>query len=98
MEYLIPAAIVVLVVAAFVTFVSLYSVRKGGPGEHDRNAGDSGDARPGMGADSATPLGDTDQLSDAPAGTEGTGGGRFQRDEGERDTRPESEKLADRGF
>jgi len=51
-----------------------------------------------MGADSATPLGDTDQLSDAPTDTGDPGGGRFRRGEAERDTRPESEKLADRGF
>ena len=99
MEYLIPAALVILLVAGFVLFTSLYTVRKGGPGEVDRNASDSGDARPGMGADSATALGDTDQLSDAPEGqdTESSDRGpRFQRDAGT-DTRPESEKLADRG-
>lgn len=100
MEYLIPAALVVLVVAGFVLFISLYSVRKGGPGEIDRNAADSEDARPGMGADSATDLGDTDQLSDAPAAAERERG-RFERsseDDAEPDRRPESEKLADRGF
>ena len=103
MEYLIPAALVILLVAAFVAFVSFYSVRKGGPGEVDRKADDSGDAKPGLGADSATDLGDTDQLSDAPRGgtdggadATGASGGRFER-EGETDTRPESEKLADRG-
>lgn len=97
MEYLIPAALVVLVVAAFVTFVALYSTRKGGPGEIDRNAGDSGDARPGMGADSATALGDTDQLADE-AGSESPSPSRFERDTGEDDDRPASERLADRSF
>ena len=99
MEYLIPAALLVLLVAGFVAFVSLYSVRKGGPGEADRNAGDSRDVRPGMGADSRTPFGDTDQHSDAPEGIgESTGSGRFESaGQEDRDRRPESEKLADRG-
>jgi hypothetical protein len=99
MEYLIPAALVVLLVAGFVTFVAMYSTRKGGPGELDRNASDSGDARPGMGADSASPLGDTDQLADQPGSDSPEPSGRFDRDgEAERDRRPESERLADRGF
>ena len=96
----IPAALVILIVTGFVTFVALYSTRKGGPGEIDRNTADSEDARPGMGADSATDLGDTDQLSDAPTAAE-RGRGRFERsseDDAEPDRRPESEKLADRGF
>ena len=98
MEYLIPAALVVLVVAAFVTFIALYSTRKGGPGELDRNADDSGDARPGMGADSATALGDSDQLADE-AGSESPSTKRFDRaSEQDRDRRPESERLADRSF
>jgi hypothetical protein len=98
MEYLIPAAMVILLVAAFVTFLTLYSTRKGGPGEIDRNADDSTDARPGMGADSATDLGDTDQLADE-AGSDSPERGRFVRDDtAEHDTRPASERLADRSF
>ena len=99
MEYLIPAALVILLVAGFVLFMSLYTVRKGGPGEVDRNASDSDDTRPGMGADSETALGDTDQLSDAPGGQDSEGsdrGARVERDGGA-DARPESETLADRG-
>jgi hypothetical protein len=100
MEYLIPAGLVLIAVTAFVIFVTLYSTRKGGPGEADRNAGDSRDTRPGMGADSATPLGDTDQLSQEQTGGETHTSGRFARDpERPREVDPpRSEQLADRGF
>ena len=94
MEYLIPVALLVLLVGGFVTFVAMYSASKGGPGENDRNAADSTDARPGMGTDDVTDLGDTDQLSDV-----STEGGRFKREsESEPHTvdAPESERLANR--
>jgi len=101
MEYLIPAALVLLVATAFVTFLALYSTRKGGPGEVDRSAGDASDARPGAGADSATDLGDTDQLSQEQTGGETHRRGRFERERSGREREvapPASEKLADRGF
>lgn len=100
MEYVIPAVLLLIAVTAFVLFVTLHSTRKGGPGEVDRNAADSGDARPGMGADSATPLGDTDQLSQEQTGGETHATRRFER-EADRERaveRPRSEQLADRGF
>jgi hypothetical protein len=93
MEYLIPVALLVLLVGGFVTFVAMYSASKGGPGEHDRNAADSTDARPGMGTDAVTDLGDTDQLSDV------SEGGRFTREtqpEPHTVDAPESERLANR--
>jgi hypothetical protein len=109
MEYVIPAALVMLVIGGFVTFIAFYSTRKGGPGELDRNADDSGDASPGMGADESTALGSSDQLAQERSGAEPTehdrdrdterahDAGRFSRDE-ERDVAPpRSESLADRG-
>jgi hypothetical protein len=101
MEYLIPAAIILIAVTAFVTFITLYTTRKGGPGEVDRSAADASDARPGMGADSATDLGDTDQLSQEQTGGETHARGRFERKPGARERTvdaPDSEKLADRSF
>src|SRR5918994_573978 len=54
MEYVIPAILVILLVAGFVTFLVLNAAKKGGPNAE----GESGP--PGMGADE-TPLGDTSQ-------------------------------------
>lgn len=94
MEYLIPVVLLVLLVGGFVTFVALYSAGKGGPGEADRSAGDSTGTAPGMGADDATDLGDTDQLSDVQSN-----GARFDRTPQEHTVEPpESERLADRPF
>lgn len=70
MEYLIPAGLVLLTVAGFVVFTTFYATRKGGPGEVDRSAEDSGDSLPGQGTDSSTALGDTDQLSQEQTGGE----------------------------
>jgi hypothetical protein len=108
MEYVIPAAIVVLVVGGFVTFIAFYSTRTGGPGELDRNADDSGDATPGMGADESTALGSSDQLAQEQSDSEPTdheqhGDGQRTHDAGglDRDDEPDvapprSETLADR--
>lgn len=97
MEYLIPAALVLLVVTAFVVAITLYTTRKGGAGSEDRSAADATDASPGPGADDATDLGDTDQLHDVQRERSpgATGDGGSDADES---LRPESEKLADRSF
>jgi hypothetical protein len=109
MEYVIPAAIVMLVVGGFVTFIAFYSTRTGGPGELDRNADDSGDATPGMGADQSTALGSSDQLAQERSDSEPTDhdqhadaqrahdAGRFEHDDEPDVAPPRSETLADRG-
>ena len=54
MEYVIPAILVILLVAGFVAFLVMNAAKKGGPNAE----GESGP--PGMGADE-TPLGDTSE-------------------------------------
>jgi hypothetical protein len=63
MEYLIPLTLLLLVVTGFVLFITFYSTNKGGPGEIDRSADETGDSSPGMGADQSTALGSSDQLA-----------------------------------
>jgi hypothetical protein len=53
MEYVIPAVVVVLLVAGFVTFLVLNATRKGSPAARGE------ETAPGIGADDQTPLGDT---------------------------------------
>jgi hypothetical protein len=53
MEYVIPAVIVLLLVAGFVTFLVLNATRKSG------SATRRDERPPGIGADQQTPLGDT---------------------------------------
>jgi hypothetical protein len=52
MEYVIPAVLVLLAIAGFVTFFVLNATKKSGP------AADADEGAPGIGADD-TPLGDT---------------------------------------
>ena len=53
MEYVIPAVLVLLLVAGFVTFLVLNATRKSGP------AAGRDERPPGIGKDEETPLGDT---------------------------------------
>jgi hypothetical protein len=75
MEYVIPALIVILLIAGFVTFLVVNATEKGGP-----NAEGEG-SPPGIGADDETPLGDTTQHAgeQTPEGTTARGqdDGRF---------------------
>ena len=112
MEYVIPAVLVLLLVAGFVTFLVLNATRKSGPAAR-------GDRPPGIGADDETPLGDTTEHAgdQTEAGTTARDPeqSRFERDdpaeaahvgrpgEGEGreriefdDERPRSERLANR--
>jgi hypothetical protein len=72
MEYLIPLTLLLLVVTGFVLFITFYSTSKGGPGEVDRSAGDTGDSSRGMGADDSTALGSSDQLAQERSDSEPT--------------------------
>ena len=106
MEYLIPIIVVLVLVSAAVTFVVLNATRKSKPSE----AQDSEDSDPKtMAASDPSPLGDTtehagDQSQEGHTvrGPEGEGeqGVSEDADDGDeerpRDTRPESERLADR--
>ena len=112
MGYVIAAILVLLIVAAGVTFFVLNaSGRKGGSAAADS---DHGEGQPGSEAaivapDDQTPLGDTDQHSDEPAegrgGSTGTTrgsvppageGGVGGEGESGDQVQPESERLADR--
>jgi hypothetical protein len=112
MGYVIAAILVLLIVAAGVTFFVLNaSRREGGSAAADRS---HGEGSPGSEAaivapDDQTPLGDTDQHSDEPAegrgGSTGTtrgsvppagAGGVGGEGESGEQVQPESERLADR--
>ena len=106
MEYLIPIMLVLLLVAGAVTFVVMNATRKSKPSE----AESSEDSDPKtMAATDSSPLGDTtehagDQSQEgetvrAPEGEgEGSasGGDSGGAEKRSGDTRPESERLADR--
>ena len=105
MEYLIPIILVLLLVSGAVTFAVLNATRKSKPSEAE-NSEDSDPQT--MAASDPSPLGDTTEHAgeqshegetvEAPEG-EGRGDGpRGGSDtaEGDSDTRPESERLADR--
>jgi hypothetical protein len=112
MAYVIPAVIVVLLVAGFVTFLVVNATRRGGP------VADGADEGPGIGEDE-TPLGDTREhagaqtehgtTADDPeqdrsgSGDPGQAAHVARPGEGEGrerlefdDERPRSERLADR--
>jgi hypothetical protein len=100
MGYVIAGIVVLLLVAGFVTFIVMNSMRKGaGAGTADPSARQSGrGGPPGIGED-PTPLGDTAEHAD-----EGVDPSRPSRPEDRQlgdagaDTgvQPESERLADR--
>jgi hypothetical protein len=108
MEYLIPLLLVLLLVGGFVTFMVTNATRRGQSASRDGSS-----APPGIGQDS-TPLGDTAQHADEQGSREPDAGHESRQpdegaradasrppdDRGERedDRRPESERLADRGF
>ena len=108
MEYLIPIMVVLLLVSGVVTFIVLNATKQSKPSEAD----DSEDSDPKtMAASDDSPLGDTtehageqSQEGDTVRGPEGEGeGGASQSgddadgdEEPSEDTRPESERLANR--
>jgi hypothetical protein len=85
MEYLIPAVLVLLLVAGFSAFLVINAMRKSGPVADRADEGP-----PGIGPDD-TPLGDTDQH----AGRQTAEGATADEPEPE-DDRPRSERLANR--
>jgi hypothetical protein len=90
MEYLIPLLLVLLLVGGFIAFMVLNATRRG-----RRATRADEDGPPGIGRDS-TPLGDTAEHADersARAGLEDE-----DATPGKDRPRPESERLADRGF
>jgi hypothetical protein len=88
MEYLIPLLLVLLLVGGFVTFMVLNATRRG----RSASRADE-DGPPGIGRD-ATPLGDTAEHADERSARAGVD----DATRGEDRPRPESERLADRGF
>lgn len=95
MGYVIAAIVVLLIVAGFVTFVVLNSMRKGaGQSGADASAGQSGQGGPpGIGQD-ATPLGDTTEH----AGEQSQHGTTTAEPEGaDRGHDPEGGPAAERG-
>jgi hypothetical protein len=92
MGYVLAAILVLLIVAGFVTFVVMSSMRKGA-------AGDRGGGPPGIGPD-PTPLGDTSEHADEqgvdPAAAPAAPDRPEDRQRGDAGTQPESERLADR--
>ena len=77
MEYVIPLALVLVVITAVIVLLVQRTASKG-----SARAEDAPDDSPGIGADEASPFGDTTEHSDAleSEGTPtGTGGGRFSR-------------------
>ena len=94
MGYLIAAILVLLLLAGFITFFVLNATRRSG-GAGPRDPGAEGSPA-GIAAPDETPLGTTSEHSG-----EGAEGGRSARREAgreheRRDTRPESERLANR--
>ena len=85
MEYVIPAVIVVLLIAGFVTFMVLNATRKSGA------VADRGDEGPGIGQDE-TPLGDTEEH----AGEQTEHGTTAQDPEGTRFDRDDPDAAAHR--
>ena len=108
MTYLIPIIVVLLLVSGVVTFVVLNATKQSKPSE----AANSDDSDPKtMAASDASPLGDTtehageqSQEGDTVRGPEGEGEGETNASGGDSgsgekrpdDTRPESERLANR--
>jgi len=92
MGYLIAAILVLVLVAGFVTYLVLNATRRsGGAGPPDPGA----EGHPaGIAAPDDSPLGDTTQHSGA--GAEGGRGLEPRDSEHSTDTRPESERLANR--
>jgi hypothetical protein len=113
MGYVIAAIVVLLIVAGFVTFLVMNSMRKGsGSGSRDRSANESDrGGPPGIGED-PTPLGDTtehagsqsesgatsDDPEGAARGVDPSGDEAPEGGEGpERPDRPENRQLRDAG-
>jgi hypothetical protein len=86
MEYVIPAVIVVLLIAGFVTFMVLNATRKSGA------VAERGDEGPGIGQDD-TPLGDTGEH----AGEQNDRGTTERTPEGARFARGDPDAAAPRG-